>query len=189
VIRLALAAALVALPALAPAAGPEVVDVTVGRADVARGFVAGSGRVVTVAHVLDAPGDVLVDGRPATVVRRDERLDLAVLAAPVDGPRARFGGTSRDVVRHANARVDGSPWRRPVLELRTEVEVGDSGTPVLSADGRVAGVVFARSNERRGRAWAVDGNAIVDLLPLRGTKSSIAPGSPASLPSRSSLEP
>ena len=154
-ILLALVAALVALPALAPAAGPEVVDVTVGRADAARGFVAGPGRVVTVAHVLDAPGDVLVDGRRATVVRRDERLDLAVLAAPVDGPVARFGGTSRDVVRRANARVDGSAWRRPVLELRTEVEVGDSGTPVLSADGRVVGVVFARSNERSGRAWAV----------------------------------
>ena len=173
-IRLALAAALLALPALGPTVGPEVVDVRVGRADAAKGFVAGPGRVVTVAHVLDAPGDVLVDGRRATVVRRDERLDLAVLAAPVDGPVARYGGTPDAVLRRANARVDGSAWRRPVLELRTEVEVGASGTPVMGADGRVAGVIFARS-ERRGRAWAVDGNAIVDLVPSAETKASIAP--------------
>jgi hypothetical protein len=146
----------VALGLLAPsgAAGPQVVDVRVGRADAAKGFVAGPGRVVTVAHVLDAPGEVLVDGRRATVVRRDERLDLAVLAARVDGPVARYGGTPDAVVRRADARVDGASWRRAVLELRLEVADGDSGTPVLGADGRVAGVIFARS-ERPGRAWAV----------------------------------
>jgi S1-C subfamily serine protease len=127
------------------------------------GFVAADGRVVTVAHVL-GPGEVRVDGRPATVVRRDERLDVAVLAAPVDGPRARFGGTSSVVVRRAEARIDGASGRRPVLELRTEVEDGDSGTPVLSADGRVVGVIFARSETRPGRAWAVD----VASLPGRG---------------------
>jgi S1-C subfamily serine protease len=175
-IRLALAIAVLSLPALAPARGPDLVRVTVGRADQATGFVAGPGRVVTVAHVLDAPGDVLVDGRRATVVRRDERLDLALLAVRVDGPRARFGGTSEAVVRRANARVDGSAWRRPVLELRTEVRRGDSGTPVLSADGRVVGVIFARSASRPSRAWAVDGTAIVTFVPVQGTKVTIASG-------------
>jgi hypothetical protein len=152
-----LALGVVALGLLAPsgAAGPRVVDVRVGRADVAKGFVAGPGRVVTVAHVVDRPGAIVVAGHPATVVRRDERLDLAVLSVPgVDGPRARFGGTSAAVVRRADARIDGASWRRPVLELRIEVADGDSGTPVLAADGRVAGVIFARS-ERPGRAWAV----------------------------------
>ena len=135
--------------------------VQVGRAETAKGFVSGPGRVVTVAHVL-GPGDVRVDGRPATVVRRDDRLDLAVLSVPgVDGPRVRLGGTSPAVVRSADARIDGSAWRRPVLELRAEVSDGDSGTPVLSPSGRVAGVIFARSQTRPGVAWAV-------ALPGRG---------------------
>jgi hypothetical protein len=147
--------------AAAPAVAPRVVHVTVGRADTARGFVAGPGRVVTVAHVLDGHRDVLVDGRRATVLRRDDRMDLAVLAAPVDGPRVRFGGRPDGLVRRASARVDGSSWRRPVLELRIEVEDGDSGTPVLTSSGRVAGVIFARSTRRPGTAWAVS-------LPSRG---------------------
>jgi hypothetical protein len=141
--------------AAAPAVAPRVVDVTMG-ADTARGFVAGPGRVVTVAHVLDGHGSVLVDGRPARVLRRDDRLDLAVLGARVDGPRVRFGGPPDGLVRRASARVDGASWRRPVLELRTEVEAGDSGTPVLTPSGRVAGVIFARSATRPGVAWAVD---------------------------------
>jgi S1-C subfamily serine protease len=163
VIRLAVAA--LALAFLAPSSAPRVVSVQVGRADVAKGFVAADGRVVTVAHVL-GPGDVLVDGRPATVVRRDERLDLAVLSAPgVEGPRVRFARTSDAVVRRAAARIDGGAWRRPVLELRAEAADGDSGRPVLSPDGRVVGVVFARSS-RAGRTWAVDAEAIVRLLGL-----------------------
>jgi hypothetical protein len=153
--RLAVAAVL-ACAFVAPAAAPRVVHVTVGRADAATGFVAGPGRVVTVAHVL-GHGDVRVDGRAATVVRRDDRLDLAVLSVPgIDGPRARFGGHPYGEVRRASARVDGSAWRRPVLELRAEVEDGDSGTPVLTPSGRVAGVIFARSTTRPGVAWALD---------------------------------
>jgi hypothetical protein len=148
--------------AAAPAVAPRLVHVTVGRADTARGFVAGPGRVVTVAHVLDGHGDVLVDGRRATVLRRDDRLDLAVLAAPVDGPRVRVGGGPPDgLIRRVNARIDGSAWRRPVLELRIAVQDGDSGTPVLTSSGRVAGVIFARSATRPGVAWAVS-------LPGRG---------------------
>ena len=55
----ALAAACVAAALLAPSVAaapprpPQVVTVSVGRADTATGFVVGPGRVVTVAHVLD----------------------------------------------------------------------------------------------------------------------------------------
>jgi trypsin-like peptidase len=167
-VRLALAIAAVGLlapsVAAAPAVAPRVVRVTAGGADTARGFVAGPGRVVTVAHVLDRAADVFVDGRRARVVSRDERLDLAVLAAPVDGPRVRVrdadrvvvAGRPATVIRRAQARIDGASWRRPVLELRIEVEDGDSGTPVLTPSGRVAGVIFARSATRPGVAWAVE---------------------------------
>ena len=149
-----------------PAAAPRVVSVTVGRADAAKGFVAAPGRVVTVAHVL-GPGEVTVDGRAATILHRDARLDVAVLSVPgITGPQARFvtgseaamvGGRAVTVIRHVRARIDGSTWKRPVIELRARVHNGDSGLPVVTSGGRVAGVVFARSTARDGTAWAVDG--------------------------------
>lgn len=173
--------------AAAPAVAPRVVRVTTGGADTARGFVAGPGRVVTVAHVLDGTGDVLVDGRRAEVVRRDERLDLAVLSVPgVDGPRVRVGGgTPEGLIRRANARIDGSAWRRPVLELRIEVEDGDSGTPVLTSSGRVAGVIFARSTTRPGTAWAVDYPAAVRSTPTNSALN--ASTRPSKVPTRAAI--
>jgi hypothetical protein len=126
---------------------------------------------VTVAHVLGH--DLRVDGRPARVLRRDDRLDLAVLAADVTGPRVRLGGDDPRVVRRADASLDESAWRRPVLELRTEVEPGDSGAPVVTPSGRVAGVVFARSRSRAAHAWAIDASdaAVVDFLTMAVDKS------------------
>lgn len=164
--RAVLAVPLVGLAFLSPVRGPEVVSVRVGD-DVATGFVVGHGRVVTVAHVLGY--DVRVNGRPARVLRRDDRLDLALLAADVSGPEVRLGGDDPRVVRRADASVDGSGWRRPVLELRSEVEPGDSGAPVVTSSGRVAGVVFAESRSRAGYAWAIDASdlSVVDFLTVR----------------------
>jgi S1-C subfamily serine protease len=171
--RAPLALAIVALALISPARGPETVAVRVGD-DVATGFVVGDGTVVTVAHVLGH--DVRVDGRPARVLRRDDRLDLAVLAADVSGPEVRLGGDDPSVVRRANASVDGSRWKRPVLELRSEVEPGDSGAPVLTSSGRLVGVVFAKSRSRPGRAWAVDASdpSVVEFFSLRLKKSTLA---------------
>ena len=44
---------------------------------------------------------------------------------------------------------------RPALELSAAIGAGDSGAPVI-ADGRVAGVIFARSTEREDIAYAVE---------------------------------
>jgi S1-C subfamily serine protease len=165
-----LAVPLVALAFITPSQAPQIVSVRVGD-DVATGFVVGDGRVVTVAHVLGY--DVRVDGRPARVLRRDDRLDLAVLAADVSGTPVRFGGGDPRVVRRADASVDGSGWKRPVLELRSEVKRGNSGAPVLTSDGRVVGIVFARSRVRAGRAWAVDASdpSVVEFLDLASRNS------------------
>jgi S1-C subfamily serine protease len=162
-VKVLLVAALALALFVAPESRPRVVSVHVG-ADTAKGFVVGDGRVVTVAHVLGR--DVRVDGRPATVVRRDDRLDLALLAVPgVRGAPPRIG---RSGARHLHARIDGSAWRRPVLELRTDVARGDSGTPVLTPAGRLAGVIFARSRDRAGVAYAVDASdpSVVDFVGL-----------------------
>jgi S1-C subfamily serine protease len=203
-----LAAAVLAASAIAHATGgggpaePAVVAVETPGARAATGFVAARGRIVTVAHAVE-DGPVTVRGedgvaRPATVVRRDPSLDLAVLevadgalltarpaarrAAPT-GHAARLGpeGTRllvrRDagpasepavVLRRIDARVRAGDGRllarRPALELRVRVTAGDSGAPLVGADGRVAGVLFARSDGRPGVAYAVDAAALADLL-------------------------
>jgi S1-C subfamily serine protease len=54
--------------------------------------------------------------------------------------------------------------RRPALELAASVRAGDSGAPVLTSDGELAGVVFARSRNRTGTAYAVDVAAVAWLL-------------------------
>jgi hypothetical protein len=159
------------------ARGPTVV--AVGEAPrVATGFTVAPGRVVTVGHVLDA-GTVTVRGpdgtpRTGTVIRRDERLDLAVVAVPglPGGPAPLGAGTRvlvrRDgaiaalpatVIRRIDARVRQAGTarvaRRPAVELDARVAAGDSGAPVVH-DGRVTGIVFARSSRDAGVAYAVD---------------------------------
>jgi S1-C subfamily serine protease len=169
---LAVVAALVLAPSVvaAPPRAPELVTVAVGP-DRAMGFVAGDGLVVTVAHVLGGE-PITADGRSATVARVDRRDDLALLSVPgVRGPAPHFGGSDATtvlgrpapIVRHIRASVDGGP-RRPALELLADVVVGDSGAPVVTRGGRVAGVVFARSRRRSDVAYAVDASAVAALL-------------------------
>ncbi len=187
----ALCVAGVAVAALLPAAPdrasapPRVVVVTVtspaGAGELATGFAAGRDRVVTVAHVLDAGGTVMVDGRRARVLRVDRRDDLALLATPgLRAPRVRTAAGAGDVrvllrqrarparIRRAitaTVRVEPAPpVRRPALDLAADVGPGDSGAPLVDARGRVVGVVFATSSGRAHTAYAVDARALVALL-------------------------
>ena len=72
------------------------------------------------------------------------------------------------MTRRLDARIrtagGGVIARRPVLELRAAVRAGDSGAPLVGRDGAVDGVVFARSRERAGVAYAVDAAALAALL-------------------------
>lgn len=124
----------------------------------------GDGRALTVAHVLDGARWVRVGGRVARVVRVDARRDVAELAVPgLVAEPVRFargagtvtvrrlrGAVSARVLRRVTATLDGA--RRPALELDARVEPGDSGAPVVDADGRLVGLVFARGDDS---AWAV----------------------------------
>jgi S1-C subfamily serine protease len=168
---LAAAALLTPTVAAAPPQPPQVVAISVGH-DRAKGFVAGDGLVVTVAHVLEDRGPVLVDGRRASVVRVDRAGDLALLrVTEADGEAPRLGGDNgtrlldrpAPVVRRVRASVDGGP-RRPVLVVRARTARGDSGTPLITESGRVAGVLFARSRMRASTAYAVDAAAVGELL-------------------------
>jgi S1-C subfamily serine protease len=166
-----------------------VVRVSTGAAGLATGFASGPGRVVTVAHAVDGGGPVSVRGadgvrRAATVLRVDARTDLALLAVrrlragrvrverAGGGARIRIGrpgdgAAGGRVRRRVTARVsgvDGSVSARPGLELAARVRAGDSGAPVLTGGGRVAGVVFARSERHADTAYAVDGAAVAALI-------------------------
>lgn len=167
---------------------PAVVQISAG-GEVATGFALGPGRVVTVAHVLSrrrrGAAIRLLDGRRATIATVDQRDDLAVLAVPgLRAPRTTLGSGHGDVmvlvvrndrVRALPARIrrrivarirtpDGRRVvRRRALVLRADVQQGDSGAPVLTADGRVAGVVFAQSDLQDDTAYAVDARALAGL--------------------------
>ncbi len=172
---------------------PQVVAISVrpaaGPAEEATGVVLGPGRVLTVAHVLAAGGRVAVRGpdgavRPASVLRTDPGLDLAVLGVRGiggDSPSVADAATSARILvtrdgavrslratvrRRVTARlVDqaGRP-RRPSLELAAAVRSGDSGAPVVSGDGRIVGIVYARSTRRAGTAYAVRGPGLRRLV-------------------------
>jgi S1-C subfamily serine protease len=140
-------------------------------------------RVLTVAHVVAGSIEVdvvLADGteHQATVVAIDRHKDLAVLAvkagvAPLRTGRMRSGAqgamvvwrdgtptalpfTTQSVVDINAADIDhtGTGLRRG-YELDALVEQGDSGS-VLVANGLAVGVLFARSDQGPGRAWATD---------------------------------
>jgi S1-C subfamily serine protease len=157
--------------------------------DVATAFAISRTRAVTVAHVVGARRSVVVAApgeraRRVRVLRVDRRLDLAVLDIPglrppvighehlddgIYGWVLVLRGDSRpllhaQLLRKITANVRDAPGAaaqvRPALELRTEVQQGDSGAPVLDLNGRVVGMVFAQASDRDDRAYALDASAI-----------------------------
>jgi S1-C subfamily serine protease len=120
------------------------------------------------------------------VLRVDRRLDLAVLAVPrvqgrpvlasaegdalsvlvrrPGGARALPARLRRRIVATLDTAGGATAARRPGLELAAAIGPGDSGAPVLTRGGAVAGVVFARSTRRPGTAYAVSGAALTALL-------------------------
>jgi S1-C subfamily serine protease len=129
--------------------------------------------------------------RRARILRMDRRADLALLAVPgLDGPVAAIADAAltgsaqgaravllRDgrilsrpvgVRRAIDAHIEAAGRRRrasrPALELEARLRDGDSGAPVQADDGRVAGVVFARSRNRADVAYATDASVLARFL-------------------------
>ena len=151
------------------------------------------GHVVTVAHTVAGATSLTVidiDGveRDARVVAFDPEIDLAVLA--VDGLEATplavgdvqlgdltlvrwsagDGVTSRqvDVTQRLAITIDDIygdvSVQRSGFEFTGNIVVGDSGGPIVSTDGAVIGIVYARSRSRASTAFATDGSEITALL-------------------------
>ncbi|WP_350349271.1 MarP family serine protease [Agromyces sp. G08B096] len=155
-----------------------------GRSLSGSGFVAAPDRVVTNAHVVagvdepivEAPG---VGALPGRVVAFHPEVDLAVIAvdgldvAPLalanerlDGAQAAiagypFGGPYQlrpaQVLTTAPLTIveGGERSTREVTTLAAQVDHGNSGGPVLTFDGEVGGVVFAKSEDVANVGYAV----------------------------------
>jgi S1-C subfamily serine protease len=106
-----------------------------------------------------AAGPARVTGRSTPPAETGSLLvlrDGAVIARPAP--------VRREIDAHVEDPGGGQIRRRPALELAASVSAGDSGAPVLTADGELAGVLFARSRSRPRTAYAVDVSAVTRLL-------------------------
>ncbi|MGH9132583.1 MAG: S1 family peptidase [Ilumatobacteraceae bacterium] len=128
------------------------------------GAVVGAGLVITAAHVVeDDLRELLVDGRPATVVALDTRTDSAVVAVAagatstggVAWAEAEATGTvqvltsagtvattvERVVRLEVEDATDEAVHHRLALVLDGALAGGASGSPVVDADGGMVGMV------------------------------------------------
>ena len=149
------------------------------------GALVAPGLVLTSAHVVAGAGafDVVRDGRSmaGTVVGFDPEMDLAYLSVDglggepltvgsehVEDGDAGVAYVVRDgvvaevpatIVRRVDIRTEDVYGQgetvRPSFELAADIRTGDSGAAVV-VDGTVVGVVWARSRQAIGRAWAID---------------------------------
>ena len=157
------------------------------------GMIVAPGVALTAAHVVAGADEIIVQhgGRAAvaTVSGFDPEMDLAYLtfdAAPsqmfeVDSDHVEAGDTGiayvvRDgevvsvpvgIRRRINIRTEDiyleGETLRPGFDLAAEIEPGDSGG-ALVVDGRIVGVIWARSNQNEQRAYAIDAVRAADLI-------------------------
>ncbi len=151
------------------------------------------GHVVTVAHtVAGATAITVVDAAgtewPAQLTALDVAADLAVLSTEAfDQPTLATGPVQLGAATaHTWSRTDGvgshpvevtkrlaitiddiygeESVKRSGIELAGDVQVGDSGGPVVTPDGTVIGIVYARSKSRGSTAFATDATEINRVL-------------------------
>jgi hypothetical protein len=162
------------------------------------GWVAGKGLVVTNAHVVAGVAEPRIDhndGRllPATVVFFDKTNDLAVLRVPdltakplpltdaLEGTPAGMLGypgngpyretavrLGRDVTIIGRDAYGKFPTSRKVTTLRGTIRSGNSGGPVVDAEGRVITTVFARRAASDG-GYGVPTDIVRDALASAGS--------------------
>ncbi|WP_248579975.1 MarP family serine protease [Nocardioides sp. InS609-2] len=165
------------------------------------GFVYAPGRLMTNAHVVAGVDgvEVLLDAGPlpAEVVYYNEDLDVAVLefdssglpslvfdreakagdgvailGYPQDGPYDVQVARVRSEQRLRSPDIYGQGTvLREVFSLRGLVRPGNSGGPIITSEGRVAGVVFAASVTDMQTGYALTSDAVAESAALGLTAS------------------
>ncbi|HKG03744.1 MAG TPA: MarP family serine protease [Conexibacter sp.] len=169
----------------------------------ASGLVVTNAHVVAGAHdtVVQAPGDA-VGSRDATLVQLDVRNDIAVLRVPdlpapalalapnpasgtagailgypLNGPfdveAGRIGATRTVISEDAYGR---GPVRRGVTPLRGRVRSGNSGGPIVDAQGRVLTTVFAATTSGDSGGYGVPNAVVGEALTAARTSGPVSSG-------------
>lgn len=150
------------------------------------GVVVGPDLVATVAHGVIQGDEFRVGDLRGTVAALDRGTDLALIeVAGLDRVPVRFasatagdevsiegglssGRTDAEVVSTPMIRIEEvlgtTRVERRGLELRAQLDEGDSGAGVFDFQHRLVGIVFAVNDERDGVAWAVAAAEVESLL-------------------------
>ena len=155
--------------------------------------------MVTNAHVVAGATSVTVGGVPADVALYDPVNDIAILrvamsatplnfvvSAPSSGAKAEVIGFPLDGPRTISPSIingqitaesrdiyDKQTFQRTVLVVYSNIEPGNSGSPVM-VRGDVAGVVFSKSLTQSETAYAIPAAMVehdIASTPARGTQS------------------
>jgi S1-C subfamily serine protease len=133
--------------------------------------------ILTAAHVVDetnAPTIRTFDGRfeRTTVVARDDRRDLALLQVagghglplvPIRSEEPRIGepayaiGAPSGTIRLSSGMVRDITWSPDDVEwveTNADIDQGNSGGPLLDADGRLLGIVVTENADDDTQGWA-----------------------------------
>lgn len=129
-------------------------------------IVSHAGHVVTNAHVVEQCHDYFVDSMPAEIVAVSEEFDLALLRVPfpkgktvavfsasaaklnsdvtaVGYPYAGLLG-GLNITRGSVSSLKGLGGNATTMQISAPVQSGNSGGPLLAADGEVVGVVVSK---------------------------------------------
>ena len=123
-----------------------------------------------------------VRGLRAPALREGDQLgrgDGAVVAGfPLDGPYRLDPARVRTVLSARGSDIYGAPGTvREVYSLYARVEPGNSGGPLLSRDGRVVGIVFAKSLDDASTGYALTlGEAAPVLEAARAATAPVGTG-------------
>jgi S1-C subfamily serine protease len=95
-----------------------------------------------------------------------------VAGFPLDGPYRLDAARVRDIVDAQGSDIYGQPGTsREVYSLYAQVRPGNSGGPLLSADGRVVGVIFAKSLDDDKTGYALTANEVRPVLQAAASAS------------------
>jgi uncharacterized membrane protein required for colicin V production len=159
-----------------------------GQNQTGTGFVVSPGRVVTNAHVVAGVSQPVVE-LPGQVVYFDGQRDLAVIAVdglpstpltlspdlpggspaafagyPHGGPFQSKPATIQDITTVLVPDIYGNnPTPDEVYRLAGDVQPGNSGGPLLTTNGQVAGVIFAKATSDPDLGFAIP---MTDLNPV-----------------------